>query len=1050
MRAGPGALAAALLAAALAAREAHAAPSGAPALLDAFESVDGWSARPADGVEMTLSTDAGVHGRALRVDFRFVKGGGYAVLHRDLALDLPENYRFTFRLRGECRPNNLEFKLVDSSGANVWWLNQRDYPFPRVWQSVRIKKRQIHFAWGPAGGGELRRAAAIELAVTAGSGGAGTIWLDDLELTTLPPPSAAPPPVLLSASSARPGHGARRAADGDTASSWQSNLADPRPWLTLDLQTSREYGGLVIDWAPGGHPGDYVVEASDDRVSWRTLREVRGGLRARDPLYLPESESRYVRVRATRLAHGRHVAMREIMLKPLEWSASREAFFSALAKEAPRGSFPRGMSGEQSYWTVLSVDGGLHKGLMSEDGAIETGKGAFSIEPFLRVDGRLLSWADVHAKPSLAEGVLPIPSVRWDAGDAELTVTACAFGPADSSSILATYGVSNHGERARRAILYLALRPFQVNPPPQFLNTPGGTAPIRELVAEGRRARVNGDRVVESLTVPSAFGAATFDQGDVVEALRAGRLPAAQHVRDPFQAASGAFSYDLELPAHGTREVDLVIPLRGAPGAESGPPAPTLVVDAATARWREELGALTLSLPDSAVARSVVAQIGWILASRAGPALQPGTRSYARTWIRDGALMSAALLRAGHPEVVREFIEWFAPYQYDDGKVPCCVDRRGSDPVPEHDSHGEFVYLVAEYVRFSGDTALARRMWPRVRRAAAYLDSLRAERRTAEWRAPGREQFFGILPPSISHEGYSAKPMHSYWDDLWALKGYGDAAWLAGMLGLEADRARLATTARSFGDDLEHSIVAAMAAHHIDYVPGCADLGDFDATSTTIALDPVDIRSTFPGGALERTFERYWRFFRDRRDGREPWEAFTPYEMRAIGAFVRLGWRERADSLLQFFMASQRPPGWRQWPEVVWHDERAPHFLGDLPHAWVASDFVRSVLDMLAYPTGRSIQLGAGVPERWVREGHGISVRGLGTPWGALSYDMRARGEGIEVRIEPGAAPPSGFQVRAPAVTSKWRATINGAPASLNSDGSLAVAKAPATIVLSP
>ena len=34
---------------------------------------------------------------------------------------------------------------------------------------------------------------------------------------------------------------------------------------------------------------------------------------------------------------------------------------------------------------------------------------------------------------------------------------------------------------------------------------------------------------------------------------------------------------------------------------------------------------------------------------------------------------------------------------------------------------------------------------------------------------------FGFSPASISHEGYSAKPMHSYWDDFWALKGY-DAA----------------------------------------------------------------------------------------------------------------------------------------------------------------------------------------------------------------------------------------------------------------------------------
>ena len=49
-----------------------------------------------------------------------------------------------------------------------------------------------------------------------------------------------------------------------------------------------------------------------------------------------------------------------------------------------------------------------------------------------------------------------------------------------------------------------------------------------------------------------------------------------------------------------------------------------------------------------------------ILIERDGPALRPGTRSYARSWIRDGAMMSAALLRMGHPEAVRSYADWFA------------------------------------------------------------------------------------------------------------------------------------------------------------------------------------------------------------------------------------------------------------------------------------------------------------------------------------------------------------------------------------------------------
>src|SRR3546814_12992418 len=85
--------------------------------------------------------------------------------------------------------------------------------------------------------------------------------------------------------------------------------------------------------------------------------------------------------------------------------------------------------------------------------------------------------------------------------------------------------------------------------------------------------------------------------------------------------------------------------------------------------------------------------------------LRPGTRSYARSWIRDGAMISEGLLRMGRTDAVREYVEWYAPYQFDDGMVPCCVDDRGSDPVPENDSHGELIFNIAELYRHERDKA---------------------------------------------------------------------------------------------------------------------------------------------------------------------------------------------------------------------------------------------------------------------------------------------------------------------------------------------------------
>ena len=86
-----------------------------------------------------------------------------------------------------------------------------------------------------------------------------------------------------------------------------------------------------------------------------------------------------------------------------------------------------------------------------------------------------------------------------------------------------------------------------------------------------------------------------------------------------------------------------------------------------------------------------------------------------------------------------------------------------------------------------------------------------------------------------------------------------------------------------------------------------------------------------------------------RRDTSTRWEAYTPYELRSVGTLVRMGHSDRARRLLEGFMADQYPAAWNQWPEVVWREPRAAKFLGDLPHTWVASDFLRSVADIFVY-----------------------------------------------------------------------------------------------------
>ncbi|HEY4294733.1 hypothetical protein [Luteibacter sp.] len=130
---------------------------------------------------------------------------------------------------------------------------------------------------------------------------------------------------------------------------------------------------------------------------------------------------------------------------------------------------------------------------ISEDGAVEVSHGSFSIEPFLIDGGKLVTWADVKTSQSLRDRYLPIPSVRWEAGKLALTTTAFAQGDPGRSQLVVSYRVANDGDAARDVTLALAARPFQVNPPTQFLNAPGGTSHVDDLAWDGHASLPSGE-----------------------------------------------------------------------------------------------------------------------------------------------------------------------------------------------------------------------------------------------------------------------------------------------------------------------------------------------------------------------------------------------------------------------------------------------------------------------------------------------------------------------------------------------------------------------------
>jgi hypothetical protein len=433
-------------------------------------------------------------------------------------------------------------------------------------------------------------------------------------------------------------------------------------------------------------------------------------------------------------------------------------------------------------------------------------------------------------------------------------------------------------------------------------------------------------------------------------------------------------------------------------------------------KW-SALDGFKLNLPpgNEQLAASVRASLAYILINRDGPGFQPGSRSYERSWIRDGALTSAALLEFGLTDEVKQFIDWYAGFQFPSGAIPCVVDQRGADPVVENDSHGQFIYALAEYYRYTRDDAFLLKHFDAIEKAVNHIQAERAKRMTPEYKGdstrsePGKtavpiRAFYGLMPESISHEGYSSKPMHSYWDDFFALKGLHDAAFIARSLKKESQATQWAADADDLAKCIRDSITLAQQAHEINYIPGCPELGDFDATSTTIAINPCGALNDLPRAWYDATFEKWWNFFVARRDGKQSYVDYTPYEWRIVGSQVMLGQRDRAWESTKWYLQDQLPPrkpgdtsanGWLHWAEIVHNDRGAGKWIGDMPHTWVASDFLRSIRTMFVYeepspsPTMSNLVLFAGVPAEWADAPGGVSFTGLRTPYGPLNASLK-------------------------------------------------------------
>jgi hypothetical protein len=848
---------------------------------------------------------------------------------------------------------------------------------------------------------------------------------------------------------------------GDTSSLWAgqqsaTRKSPARDDFTVALPRALELAGLEIFW--DGAPAAVKLEARDAAGNWTLLSEDRGRIGAMSHLAAtaPATASA-LRVTtqpagdaAPKIARLRVLGPNRVMtpFKRYEIAASREH----------AELFPSSLHARQVYWTAVGIPAGRQKSVFDEYGNLEAFKGAPLVQPIWRgADGKTAAAFDATLTHRLRHGWMPMPTVEWSPAPGLTLVSEAIAIERDGAPVtLLRHRLTNRGSTKIEGSLALATRPMQISPPWQN----GGPSPIKDIAIERNgedvALRVNGRVLLHALTKPDAAGAAAFGafgEGEVTRHAAEGTVPEAESAKDDAGLGAALLRFDVSLDPGEHEDIVLAFALGDArldPEKGSLPASPAIdraqllgasrdagksfdtLAAEVEKQWDARLGRIGFSLPDESLVNMLRAQAAYMLINQSGPAMQPGPRNYNRSFIRDGSATAAALLRMGMASSARDYLRWYAqhavhenglvsPILNDDGSVN---DGFGSDL--EHDSQGQFIFLVAEIARLDGGAETVREFAPQVKLAMRFLQELRERTMVPGYLAdrPAPERFHGILAPSISHEGYST-PTHSYWDDYWGLKGWHDGAWLAEQWG----DAETAKWAREQHDQLRSSVAASIRATmkwkgRDDMIPASADLGDGDPTSVSIGLDPAGQQDILPADALSKTFAKYLDDVRA-RDKPDPLYAYTPYEMRNVLTYVHLNRPREADELLTNLLRHRRPAEWQVLAEVVYSDLRHAIYLGDMPHTWIGAEYVRAIIGMLMYEADDHLRLLPGAPPSWLA-GKGLSVDKLPTAYGTLTISARQQDGVLEVKLGEGLRAGTPIHVSWPSRIRPKRVTVDG------------------------
>lgn len=363
--------------------------------------------------------------------------------------------------------------------------------------------------------------------------------------------------------------------------------------------------------------------------------------------------------------------------------------------------------------------------------------------------------------------------------------------------------------------------------------------------------------------------------------------------------------------------------------------------------------------------------------------LKPGARIYDAFWYRDGAYLSAALDVASHLSEAEKSLRlfWQTGLPGNFGAYEQQQNGSWQMPLEEYDGQGQAMWALVHHAQFSGDRAWFRKVYPNLRRGAAWIRDAIAQTRFVTEDGT-RPIYYGLLP---SGEGEAIGEGYNYYHDYWAVFGLDSALEAAESLGETNDASWIRQTREQFRADLLASIHQAFEqVGQGAYIPATPytintkfDIwGSIAALYPTRFLDPHDPMIT-------RTLDLM------RQHAVE--DEYTFFIRRKIWTYITVDWAMcylLRDDLANFHQLYDgyvaHSSATNAWIEEIFLDTRIG--TGDMPHGWAAAQYVHMHRNALVFEDGDMLHLCRGAKEEWI--GNGITVKRATTQFGTVNFQL--------------------------------------------------------------